>query len=68
MQENIGRTTSTKGEEMGILDVDKRIKSSCILRKICYEDSEVTEFCYFRFGYSLRQSVNLLYAVYLKRL
>jgi hypothetical protein len=41
-------------EEMGILGVGRRIRSSCILRKNCYEVSEVIEFCYFRLGYSLR--------------
>jgi hypothetical protein len=36
MHENIGRTTSKKkGKKMGILGVDRRIRSSCIVRKNC---------------------------------
>lgn len=68
MHENIGRTTATKGKEMGILGVDRRIRSSYIVRKNCYEDSEVTELCYFRVSYSLKRSQNSPYAVYLKSL
>jgi hypothetical protein len=57
-----------KGKEMEILGIDRRIKSNCALKENCYENSEVTEFCCFRVGYSLRESVNSLYAINLGRL